>query len=562
MRPRCAGRNKAPRRNDIDMAGAATDRFQLVHELATAFASQLELEELLPIIIRRTRETLGAEGAAVLLRDEATDELYFPYVADDDHAAGERLRKLRFPANEGVAGAALTSGRSEIIADAANDPRIYRNVDDATGLVTRSLLVAPLRARSGPIGVLEVINPIGRDAFTTEELALLDTLAASIAIALDNARMFAELRDREQRLRSEVGALRRDIARRDAFTEIVGASDGVRELLRLMESAASSPISVLIEGETGTGKELVARGIHHASERAQAPFIAVNCAALPADLLEAELFGHSRGAFTGAAADRRGLFEAASGGSMFLDEIGDLPLSMQVKLLRVLQEGEIMPVGTTRVRKVDVRVLAATNLNLRSAVDRGTFRADLFYRISAFPIVVPSLRQRHTDIPLLADRFLTEAAERHRKKVLGIEPDAFAALSAYDWPGNIRQLRNEIERAVALTPDGKTILASVLSTEVGSCGRGGARPQSQAAAPPAGTSTSGPADGAEQASNDDAGDGRATGSADLRGARAAFEARFIADQLRRNNGNVSRTAEALGISRVMLQKKMKEYGLR
>ena len=316
---------------------------------------------------------------------------------------------------------------------------------------------------------------------------------------------------------------------------MVGASEALDEVCRLMESAATSSISVLIEGETGTGKELVARGIHRASERAEAAFVAVNCAALPADLLEAELFGHARGAFTGAVTDRRGLFEAAHGGTIFLDEVGDLPVSMQVKLLRVLQEGEIMPVGTTRPRTVDVRVISATHRDLYAAVDAGAFRADLYYRISAFPIFVPSLRDRRSDIPLLAERFLVQAAERHKKRISGIDPDAVATLSARDWPGNIRQLKNEIERAVVLTPDGAALSASILSAGIAK------QPEASPSAPAA------PA---------------APVSADLRDARASFEARFIADQLRAHDGNVSRTAAALGISRVMLQKKMKEYGLR
>ena len=241
---------------------------------------------------------------------------------------------------------------------------------------------------------------------------------------------------------------------------------------------------------------------------------------------------------------------------MFLDEVGDLPLSMQVKLLRVLQEGEIMPVGTTRPRKVDVRVIAATNHNLRAAVDNGSFRADLYYRISAFPIVVPPLRARRSDIPLLADRFLAESAERHRKKIAGIEPAAFATLTSYDWPGNVRQLRNEIERAVALTAQGATILAAAFSGELTASTRGSSA-AAEATSHPSHPTTQAPptAPPAPEA----AGGAR---EADLRGARAAFESRFIAEQLRCNGGNVSRTAEALGISRVMLQKKMKEYGLR
>jgi transcriptional regulator with GAF, ATPase, and Fis domain len=527
------------------------ERFRLLYELATAFAGQIELEELIPAIIRRCRETLEAESVAVLLHDAVADELYFPYVAGDDEDVAGRLLDARFPATQGIAGAVLAGGKSEHVADAPADPRFYGGVDEATGLTTRSILVAPLCTHRGPVGVIEVVNPVGRPSFTRDDLELLDALAAVMAVAIDNARMFSQLRDREQTLRTTVGALRRDLARYDGFDEIVGASDAIRETLHLMTSAATSDISVLVEGETGTGKELVARGIHKAGERGSAAFVAVNCAALPADLLEAELFGHARGAFTGAVAERRGLFEAAHGGTMFLDEVGDLPLTMQVKLLRVLQEGEIMPVGSTRPRKVDVRIVAATNRNLRTAVDDGSFRADLYYRISAFPIFVPPLRARRDDVALLADRFLAASAERHRKKIRGIDAAAFALLAAYDWPGNVRQLRNEIERAVVLTPDGGTIHADAFSRDV--VGHP-AHDDAQSSSPStASRSTPDPtlAEAREDRSN-----------ADLRSARTAFESRFIAEQLRNHGGNVSRTAEALGISRVMLQKKMKDYGLR
>jgi len=512
----------------------ASDRYRLLHELGAAFAAQLELEELIPAIIGRCREVWDAEGAAVLLLEPKENQLYFPYVADEDATVATRLHGLRFPANLGVAGAVLASGRSESVTNAAGDPRFYGGVDEATGIRTQTMLVARLATRRGPIGVIEIINPKAGSRSPQEDLELLDALAALVAIAVDNARMFSELRAREERLRSQVGALRRDAAHRDGFAGMIGSSAAVLEVFRLMESAATSSISVLIQGETGTGKELVARGIHGASERAVAPFVAINCAALPADLLEAELFGHARGAFTGAVAERRGLFEAADGGSIFLDEIGDLAPSMQVKLLRVLQEGEILPVGTTRPRKIDVRVISATHRDLRTEVDSGAFRADLYYRVSAFPIVVPPLRERRDDIPLLAERFTASAADRHKKRIRGITPDAFAALAAYDWPGNVRQLQNEIERAVVLSPDASELTASVLSADV------------------RGRATSVPSEDS----------GREPTNADLRDARAAFEARFIAEQLRLHDGNVSRTAAAMGISRVMLQKKMKDYGLR
>jgi len=517
--------------------------FRLLYELGTAFAAQLDLDELIPTIMHRCREALDAEGAAVLLLDQEAGELYFPYVAERDPEVAEKLVGLRFPATEGIAGSVISTGEAQHVENVADDSRWYDQVDDTTGVTTRNILAAPLMSRDGAIGVIEVINRIGEGPFSAEDLALLEALAGSIAVAIDNARLFHEIREREERLRSEVGVLRRDLARRDQFTEMVGTSAAMADLFRLMESAAASPISVLVEGETGTGKELVARGIHRASERAGAPFVAVNCAALPPDLLESELFGHRRGSFTGATTDHRGLFEASDGGTIFLDEVGELPLATQVKLLRVLQDGEITPVGSTSARTVDIRVVSATNRDLRTAVAAGTFREDLYYRLAAFPIRVPPLRERGGDVALLADHFLGAAETRHSKRIAGIDPAAFEALVAHAWPGNVRQLENEIERAVALTPDGEPVRVAILSTgDV----RGPAPETGAAGAAAAG------GDGLEGA-----GEGRP-----LREARAAFEARYIAAALSRNDGNVSRTAKDLGLSRVMLQKKMKDYGLR
>src|SRR5262249_11561248 len=217
---------------------------------------------------------------------------------------------------------------------------------------------------------------------------------------------------------------------------------------------------------TGTGKELVARGIHAASDRAEGPFLAINCAALPETLLESQLFGHRRGSFTGAIHDQRGLFEAGDGGTVFLDEIGEMPSAMQAKLLRVLQEGEITPLGDTRPRKVDVRVICATNRDLETEMARHSFREDLYYRVAAFPIGLPPLRDRRDDIPVLADRFLGAAARRHGKHIPGIEPAAFALLMRFAWPGNVRELENEVERAVALARAGEPIGPAHLSPKL------------------------------------------------------------------------------------------------
>jgi transcriptional regulator with GAF, ATPase, and Fis domain len=385
------------------------------------------------------------------------------------------------------------------------------------------------------IGVLQVVNRHGGGVFDDRDLAFLAALAGSVAVAIENAQFYARLKASEEGLRAQVGALRRDLVRREGFPGVVGRAPAMAEAVRLMESAAASPITVLIEGETGTGKEVVARAIHATSPRAGAPFVAVNCTALPETLLESELFGHRRGAFTGATQDQPGLFEAASGGTILLDEVGEMPPSMQAKLLRVLQDGEVVPIGDRRARRVDVRVISATNRDLLAAVEQGAFREDLYYRLSAFPIRLPPLRERREDIPLLVQRFLEEAAERHGKAIAGIEPAALDQLVRYDWPGNVRELKNEIERAVALAGAGETIALPHLSLRL--------RPAVAAGGPPA------PRPGPR--------DVRA-----LRAARAAFEARHIASVLREHAGNVTRAAEALGLSRFMLQRKMKEYGLR
>ena len=524
---------------------AETARLRLLYELGCAFASRTEIEKLIPYVVERCREVLDAEGASAQLYDPETNELHFPYVAVDDSEVAARLVGLRFPADRGVAGAVFQSGESVRVDDVQGDPRFYSGVDHRTGATTRNMIVAPLTSQRGRIGVIQVINRRGGLTFIDDDLAFLEALGGSIAVAIENARLYAELKASEERLHAQVGALRRDLARPDRFPEFVGTGRVMAEAFQLMESAAGSPIAVLIEGETGTGKELAARMIHRASARADNAFLAVNCAALPESLLENELFGHSRGAFTGAAQDHKGLFEAASGGTVFLDEIGEMPGGMQAKLLRVLQEGEITRLGDTRPRKVDVRVISATNRDLGAEVAQGRFRADLFYRLGAFPIRLPPLRERREDVPLLADRFLAAAAERHRKAVPGIDAAAMDRLVRFAWPGNVRELQNEIERAVALARSGVPVGVGQLSPKLVPAGNG-------AAAGPE------PDDGRDPAATLEAVWPEAT----LRDARTAFERRFVVRVLERHQGNVSRAARALGLSRVALHRKLKGHGLR
>jgi Nif-specific regulatory protein len=518
-------------------------RFKLLFELSRSFAeSTTDLESLLISVVARCRSIFGADtNVAIMLLDQNGD-LYFPYADTTGQVHLEALRDVRIPVGSGISGSVLASGRAELIVDAHADARFDPGIERLLGVVVGSILAVPLRTRDGVVGLMTVAQPRHAPRFGEEDLSFLESLASYVALAIDNARMYERMRAAEEDLRVEVGALRADLERRDLFPEIIGTSSAIRELVRLMESAAASPIAVLIEGETGTGKELVARGIHRASPRGEGPFLAVNCGAFTPELLESELFGHERGAFTGADRAHRGLFETLSGGSILLDEVGEMPPAMQVKLLRVLQEGEILPVGATAGRRIDVRVISASNVSLEAEVARGRFRADLYYRLAAFPIRVPRLAERRGDIPALVDHLLHRAVVAHGKQVLGISPEARALLIECEWPGNVRQLKNEVERAVALAQPGDRIDVGDLSDLV-----------REAAAPavPALDTRDGRRGAAPEVD-----------AAPLRDARLAFETRYIADVLDREGGNVSRTAAALGISRVMLHKKLKQLGLR
>jgi len=385
--------------NDAIGESAEAARFRLLYDLGCAFAAKTDLGELIRFVIERCREALNAEAASVLLLNPEGTELYFPYVSDDDAEVASRLANLRLPADRGIAGAALREKRPILVADAQHDPRFYPGIDRETRMVTRSIIAVPLRSRRGAIGVLQVLNRRDGGFFGAEDLAFLETISGSIAISIENARLYLQLRDSEASLRTQVSVLRRDLAKNTLFSEMVGSGPAMEEVFRLMESAATSMITVMIQGETGTGKELVARGIYQAGERSEAPFIAVNCAAVPENLLESELFGHRRGAFTGAVRDNPGVFRAAAGGVVFLDEVSEMPGRMQAKLLRVLEAEEIFPIGESTPVKVDVRVLSATNRDLEDEVRKGNFREDLYYRLSAFPIHLPPLRERREDVP-------------------------------------------------------------------------------------------------------------------------------------------------------------------
>ena len=352
----------------------------------------------------------------------------------------------------------------------------------------------------------------------------------------ENAQLAAALAEANERLRQENLYLRREVERRYSFDQIIGSSSAMMRVFEVMEKVAQTAATVLITGETGTGKDLVARAIHYASPRKAARFVAQNCGALPDTLLESELFGHRRGAFTGAHQDKKGLFELAHGGTIFLDEIGETNPGMQVRLLRVLQDGEVRPLGASEARQVDVRVIAATNKDLRKAVEAGEFREDLYYRLRVVELPLPPLRERPEDIPTLAHHFLEGAAAKMGKRLRGFTTAAMHRLTEHAWSGNVRELENEIERVVALAGDADAVTVDMLSPDV---------------------RRSAPAPGA---------------AAGALPAEAPLEERNLnraVDELKRRmieravaeEGSKSRAAERLGIPRQSLQKMMKRLGL-
>jgi two-component system, NtrC family, nitrogen regulation response regulator NtrX len=336
-------------------------------------------------------------------------------------------------------------------------------------------------------------------------------------------------------LHREVRYLRDELARHEGFDQLVGRSPAMRRVYDVVRQIADTTATVLITGESGTGKELIARAIHRQGGRRDRPFVAVNCAALPAELLESELFGHERGAFTGAHARKLGKFEVAHTGTLLLDEIGSLRLDLQPKLLRALQEREIERVGGSRAIGIDVRIIAATNAELRQAVAAGRFREDLFYRLSVVPLRVPALRERRDDIPLLARHFMARAAESSGQRPREISEDAMAALQTYDWPGNVRELRNIIERLLIMAPGGveDPIRADMLPAEFDA--KFAASRRSERSSEIMGLP--------------------------LKNAREIFEREYLLAQVSRFGGNISRTAAFVGMERSALHRKLKSLGI-
>jgi formate hydrogenlyase transcriptional activator len=366
-----------------------------------------------------------------------------PYQRDDYTPIGREL-----DLNDSPAGLAFCSQKPVIRADLETVQRTSSE-ERALGHGFRSVCALPLTVRGRSIGTI-TIGSLTKNRYNEADAEFLMEVANQIAIAVDNMKSYGEIEALKARFQSETVYLQEEIKTEHNFEEIIGQSMPMRQLLRKIEQVAPTEASVLIQGETGTGKELLARAVHNRSLRNARPLVKVNCGSIPSGLVESEMFGHEKGAFTGATQRRIGRFELAHGGTIFLDEVTELPTDTQVKLLRVLQEGEFERVGSSETIHVDVRVIAATNRDLKGVVANGTFRSDLFYRLNVFPLEAPPLRARQGDIPLLVNFFLSKFGKKLGKEIRGFSHKAMERLTNYNWPGNVRELQNVVERAVVL----------------------------------------------------------------------------------------------------------------
>jgi Nif-specific regulatory protein len=482
--------------------------------------SERELAPLMNLLKQEIKELIGADLVSVFGFDRERCELR-SFITSDN-------QEIRFDARLGVAGAVAMSGDTVNIEDAANHPLFFTVVDSQTGYRTDTVLAVPIKdMRDQVIGVCEAINK-KTGTFTKDDIEIMESFAAHAANAIETALLIDALR--KERTKSEPkGELQRKIEVGQAYLRnIVGMSPQIQAIIRLIDQIRESTVDVLIQGESGTGKELVANALHFNSPRYNRPFVALNCAALPDNLVEAELYGIEKGVATGV--DKRtGKFEAANGGTLFLDEIGDLSLTAQAKILRVLQERIVDRVGGSNPMPIDVRIIAATNKNLEHAIKEGSFREDLYYRLKVVRIQTPALREIAADISLIAKHFLAKHCELARRPMKEFAPAAMRRIENYSWPGNARQLENEVKRLVA--------------------------------------SVRGPLIGADQLDlpSETAETEKLEGEVCLDGKTIdevieQIERRMVEDALKKFHWNKQKTAQALGLSRQGLGKKLKRLG--
>ncbi|MCL2277007.1 MAG: sigma 54-interacting transcriptional regulator [Treponema sp.] len=416
------------------------DKFHTLIEINSLINSNYKnIHSLLSRIMESATLLSEAEASALLLLDKNKNELFFEVALG---SKGDDVKKYTVKVGEGIAGWVAQNNKSIIVNDVANDKRHLSNIGEEINYKSKTILAVPMRIKEKCIGVLEVINKKEDALFNQDDLEWLEIFANQAALALVNAKNMEEAKSKIETLQSQITTER--------YHTLITKSPVILEKLEIIERAAKTDSSVLLLGESGVGKELFAERIHLKSRRSAAAFVRINCAALPEGLLESELFGHVKGAFTNAIANRKGRFELADGGTLFLDEIGDLPLALQAKILRVIQEKKFEKVGSDATVTVNVRIVAATNKNLEEQVRKNEFRSDLYYRLNVLPIYIPPLRERPEDIMELARFFLNNFMKETKKHFDGFSEDALDVMLSYSWPGNVRELQNCVERACVI----------------------------------------------------------------------------------------------------------------
>ena len=406
-------------------------------EISSWLHSVLNQDELLELIINSATRMMTAKASSLLLLDEKTKKLYFKVATGEK---GNEVRHFQINLGEGIIGHVAQTGEPLLIPDVSRDPRWDKKISEHTGLKTRSIVCVPMKVDDRVIGVVEIIDKEDGTSFTEDDIKVLTSIADLASMAIHNAREIDHFKRENKELKEELGSK----------YQIVGESKRLKTVIYDALKVANSKTTTLILGESGTGKELLARLIHQAGQRKAMPLVILNCAALPETLLEDELFGHEKGAFTGATGRKVGKFELADGGTIFLDEIAEMSPGMQAKLLRVLQEGVFYRVGGTEAITVDVRIIAATNRDIPKEIANGRFRDDLFYRLNVVQLEMPPLRERKDDISLLAEYFLDMFKMETGIQKTGFSKEAMDKMLRYNWPGNVRELRNAMERAVVM----------------------------------------------------------------------------------------------------------------
>jgi transcriptional regulator with GAF, ATPase, and Fis domain len=455
------------------------------------------VDELLETLLDDVIEVTGAARGVVLLVDPGEAEARVPRVRACRHVNRDTIQDASGAISDSIVRHVIESKRPIIVSDALSDTTFGKS-ESVLALKLSSVMCAPLMSQGEVVGALYVGNDEIKHLFDRKQLDLLVIFAGQASLILQNAMLLSALRADKEKLASELSDKR--------FGEIIGACPSMLEVFKKLQKVATTDISVLITGETGTGKELIAREIHRRSNRAEGPFITVNCGAIPENLIESEMFGHVKGAFTGAIASRPGKFQQANGGTLFLDEVGELTPALQVKLLRAIQERVVYRVGDSKPEKCDIRIVTATNRNLEAMIKTGEFREDLYYRLNVVNLWLPPLRERGEDIFIIGKALLSKYADELGSPVRGFSPAALAAIRKYDWPGNIRQLENRIKKALVLCD--KTLLGAE-DLDLG--------PEAQAPILP------------------------------LEKAKEDFQRKYVLEVLERNNGNRTQTARDLGV---------------